>query len=60
MDKGAGCNRIFEWTSIDVAAMLNRCWRLANEFTDFTAKSKTIYNSYKQQNITIYCTMHYK
>jgi len=33
-DKGAWYDRKFESTSSDVAAMSNRCWRLANEFTN--------------------------
>ena len=38
-NKGAEYDRIFESSSISVAAMSNRCRRLANEFTNFTAQS---------------------
>jgi len=34
--KGAGYNRKFESTLINFAAMSNRCWRLANKFTQMT------------------------
>jgi len=35
-NKGARYDRIFESTSFSVAAMSNGCWRLANEFINFT------------------------
>jgi len=38
-NKGTGYDRIFESTSIHSATNLSRCWRLANEFTHFTAYS---------------------
>jgi len=34
-------SRIFELTSIGVATISNRCRRLANEFTNFTAQTRT-------------------
>jgi len=36
-DKGAKYDRKIESTSTSVAAMSNRCWRLANEITNLTA-----------------------
>jgi len=35
-------DRIFDSTSIAVVAMTNRCWRLANDFTDCTAQTTAI------------------
>ena len=40
-NKGAWYDRIFKSTSIGFAAMSNRDWRLANEFTNFTAQTTT-------------------
>ena len=31
---------LVEWMLIDFAATLNRCWRLPNKFTNFTAQTK--------------------
>ena len=39
-DKGLGYGKIFQSMSIGVAAMWNRCWRLTNEFTNFTEQTK--------------------
>jgi len=38
-EQGAGHGRKFESASI-IAAMSNRCWHLANEFTNFTAQTR--------------------
>ena len=39
--KGAGYDTIFKSISITVVVMSNRCWCLANEFTNFTAPTNT-------------------
>jgi len=39
-DKRAGYHRKFISALTGVAAMLNSCWRLVNEFTNFTLHSK--------------------
>jgi len=40
-NKGAGRDRMLELTSVGCAAMSIRCWRLAHEFRNFTAQTKT-------------------
>jgi len=58
--RGAGYDRIFESTPVSaVAVMLNSCWRLANECTDFTGTQDSRYIS-KQFRINLKIARYFK